>query len=71
MLRDLFTAIYSEGQVMDSFQSFFRRYISFFDLGVDFNSLSTKFTYALEDSLTEEQAEHLTLEQMLSLKTGS
>ena len=55
---------------MDSFQSFFRRYISFFDLGVDFTT-TTKFTYALEDSLTEEQAEHLTLEQMLSLKTGS
>ena len=72
LIRELFTAIYADGQATESFKVL-RAYISFFSLGMVEFAHVEKFSYRskLPRDISLNQLDSLSLEQMLALKTGN
>lgn len=69
LLRELFTAIYAEGEATEAYKVL-RSFVSYFDIGIEADS-NTKFTYACEvGSLASPGCAELSLEHMLAVKTG-
>ncbi len=66
--RELFTAIFSEGNATESY-NIFRSYLTYFDLGLV--PSDNKFSYYSQSyTLTEQAKEILSLDQMLVIKMG-